>query len=49
MRVLTVFAHPDPRSFCRALLDRFTAGLAQAGHTVDLVDLYRIRFNPVYG
>jgi NAD(P)H dehydrogenase (quinone) len=29
MRVLTVYAHPDPRSFCHAVLDRLTAGLPQ--------------------
>ena len=33
MRVLTVYAHPNPKSFCHAVLDRFTAGLADAGHT----------------
>jgi membrane fusion protein, multidrug efflux system len=27
MKVLTVIAHPNPRSFCRAVLERFTAGL----------------------
>ena len=27
MNVLTVFAHPAPQSFCRAVLDRFDAGL----------------------
>ena len=49
MRVLTVFAHPDRRSFCGAVLDRFEAGLKQAGHDVEVVDLYAERFNPVFG
>ena len=48
MRVLTVYAHPDPRSFCHAVLDRFTAGLREAGHDVEIVDLYAIKFDPVF-
>jgi NAD(P)H dehydrogenase (quinone) len=49
MRVLTVYAHPNPASFCHAVLDRFTEGLNAAGHTCEVVDLYAIKFNPVYG
>jgi NAD(P)H dehydrogenase (quinone) len=48
MRVLTVYAHPNPTSFCHAVLDRFTQGLADAGHTYEVVDLYAIKFNPVF-
>ena len=48
MRVLTVYAHPNPTSFCHAVLDRFTQGLADAGHTCEVVDLYAIKFNPVF-
>ena len=48
MRVLTVYAHPNPKSFCHAVLDRFTAGLADGGHTVEVVDLYAIKFDPVF-
>ena len=48
MRVLTVYAHPNPSSFCHAVLDRFTQGLADAGHTCEVVDLYAIKFNPVF-
>lgn len=47
MHVLTVFAHSNPKSFCRAILDRFTAGLNEAGHTNEVVDLYAIGFDPV--
>jgi NAD(P)H dehydrogenase (quinone) len=49
MKVLTVYAHPNPKSFCHAVLERFTAGLKDAGHTSEVVDLYAIRFNPVFG
>ena len=47
MRVLTVFAHPEPKSFCRAVLDQFGRGLADAGHDHDVIDLYAERFDPV--
>jgi putative NADPH-quinone reductase len=48
MKVLTVYAHPDPRSFCHAVLEQFTAGLHEAGHGVKVVDLYAIKFDPVF-
>src|SRR5512142_2208657 len=48
MRVLTVYAHPNPKSFCHAVLEEFTAGLREAGHTVEVVDLYAINFDPVF-
>ena len=47
MRVLTVYAHNNPRSFCHGVLERFSAGLAEAGHTNELVDLHAIKFDPV--
>jgi NAD(P)H dehydrogenase (quinone) len=49
MKVLTVYAHPSPVSFCHAVLERFTQGLADAGHACEVVDLYAVKFNPVYG
>ena len=48
MNVLTIYAHHNPRSFCHAVLERFTEGLRDAGHTNEVVDLYAIRFNPVF-
>ena len=48
MKVLTVYAHHDPRSFCHSALERFTAGLSDAGHTSEVVDLYAINFDPVF-
>lgn len=47
MKILTVYAHPDPKSFCHAVLQQFTKGLEDAGHTNEVVDLYAIGFNPV--
>jgi NAD(P)H dehydrogenase (quinone) len=48
MKILTVYAHPDPQSFCAALRDRFVSGLREAGHEVELADLYAEKFNPVF-
>ena len=48
MRVLTVYAHPNPKSFCHAILQQFTKGLEDAGHVSEVVDLYAIHFDPVF-
>lgn len=48
MRVLTIYASPNPQSFCHALLEQFTRGLNDAGHESEIVDLYAIKFNPVF-
>ena len=48
MRILTVYAHPNPKSFCHAILQKFTKGLEDAGHVSEVVDLYAIRFDPVF-
>lgn len=48
MKVLIVFAHPNPLSFTKAVLDHFVRGLQDAGHSYEIVDLYKIKFNPVF-
>lgn len=47
MKVLTVYANPNPRSFCHAILEQFSQGLREAGHINEVVDLYAIKFDPV--
>jgi NAD(P)H dehydrogenase (quinone) len=47
MNILTIYANPSPRSFCHAILERFSQGLKAAGHGNEVVDLYAMRFNPV--
>ena len=47
MRVLYLYCHPVEDSFHGAIRERALAGLAQAGHEVDLVDLYADGFDPV--
>ena len=49
MKVLIVYAHPNLRSFNRAVLEAFTKGLSEGRHTYEVVDLYSIRFNPCLG
>jgi len=47
MKVLIIYAHPNPISFTHAILDHFVKGLKDAGHQYEIVDLYKIKFNPV--
>jgi putative NADPH-quinone reductase len=47
MRVLVVFAHPKRDSFTGRLLDSFAQGLEEAGHDVEIADLYGERFQPL--
>ena len=47
MRVLVVCAHPIPWSLNHAILESFTKGLVDGGHTYEVVDLYAIKFDPV--
>lgn len=48
MNVLIVFAHPERASFNGAMADVACDTLRAAGHTVELSDLYRMRFDPVH-
>lgn len=47
MNVLLVHAHPEPKSFGAAMRDRGLQALVEAGHTVQVSDLYAMNFNPV--
>jgi putative NADPH-quinone reductase len=47
MRVLLVYCHPLEGSYNAALRDRALQALREAGHEVELVDLYREGFDPV--
>jgi NAD(P)H dehydrogenase (quinone) len=48
VKVLTIYAHPDTRSFCHGVLERFTDGLRDAGHESEVIDLHGIKFDPVF-
>lgn len=47
MKVLVVFAHPEPNSFGHALLERGVQALSERGHEVVVSDLYGMNFNPI--
>jgi len=49
MKILYVYCHPLPESFHAAIRQEALAGLDEAGHTVDLCDLYAEKFDPVMG
>lgn len=44
MHVYILFAHPSKNSFNRAVLEAFTRGLGEAGHTYEIGDLYGMDF-----
>lgn len=44
MHVYVIFAHPSKRSFSRSVLDAFTKGLKEAGHSYEIADLYEMGF-----
>ncbi len=48
MRVLVVYAHPNPGSFCHAVLEQVTRGLRDGGHRYEVIDLHAMRFDPVF-
>lgn len=47
MNVLIVHAHPEPQSFTTAMKDLAVQELSNAGHQVEVSDLYAMNFNPV--
>ena len=48
MKVLVVFGHPNPKSFNSAVLESFTKGLKDAGHSFEVSNLYTQNFNPSF-
>lgn len=47
MKVLVIYCHPVPESFCAAIRDRVMDTLAASGHETRLIDLYAEGFDPV--
>lgn len=47
MRVLTIVSHPRRDSLTFAVAERFVQGLKDAGHEVEIADLYGEEFNPL--
>jgi len=47
MQISVILAHPDPKSFNRAIADTVARELTGNGHEVNFHDLYAERFDPV--
>lgn len=47
MRVLVIYCHPLPDSFCAALRDSVLEAVAADGNEARLIDLYAEKFDPV--
>ncbi len=47
MRILIVYCHPVPDSYCAALLGAAQTALSGRGHEIRVVDLYAEQFDPV--
>ncbi len=47
MNILLVYAHPNPRSFNRAILETVDAELCERGHATCIRDLYQMQFRSV--
>ncbi len=44
MHVYILFAHPSKKSFSQSVLEAFTRGLTEAGHSFQVGDLYEMGF-----
>jgi NAD(P)H dehydrogenase (quinone) len=44
MNVLIIYAHPNPRSFNQAILEKVDATLREQGHATQIHDLYQMQF-----
>jgi len=47
MNHLVVYAHPNPESFCKGILDTVVRASEEKGADVRVRDLYQIRFDPI--
>lgn len=49
MKILIVYAHPEPQSFNGSLKDKAVETLQKQGHEAIVSDLYAMNFDPVAG
>ncbi|MCX9011867.1 MAG: NAD(P)H-dependent oxidoreductase [Candidatus Methanoperedens sp.] len=47
MNHLIIYSHPNPKSFCHAILETAVKELKSKGHEVAVRDLYELGFDPV--
>lgn len=49
MNILIIYAHPEPKSFNGSMKDLASHVLQEAGHSVQISDLYSLGFDLVGG
>ena len=47
-KIFIVYGHYNEKSFNAAIRDTFIKTVTEIGHRVDVVDLYKEKFNPVF-
>ncbi|MBU5592211.1 NAD(P)H-dependent oxidoreductase [Clostridium sp. MSJ-4] len=47
MKNLIVYAHPNPKSFCNAIVESIVKKSEEKGNETKVRDLYKLNFNPV--
>jgi len=47
-KIFLVYGHYNEKSFNAAIRDIFTKTVEEKGHSVDTVDLYKEKFDPVF-
>ena len=47
-KIFIVYAHYDDASFNASIKKTFIKAAEETGHQIDLVDLYKEKFNPVF-
>ena len=47
-KIFLIYGHYDDKSFNAAIRDTFIETVENRGHTVDVIDLYKEKFNPVF-
>ena len=47
-KIFLIYGHYDDKSFNAAIRDTFIKAAEEKGHSVDSIDLYKEKFNPVF-
>tara|TARA_S200000501_G_scaffold268737_1_gene252423 strand:- start:182 stop:358 length:177 start_codon:yes stop_codon:yes gene_type:complete len=47
-KIFLIYGHYDDQSFNASIRDTFTKAAKEVGHSVDIVDLYKEKFDPVF-
>ena len=47
-KIFIIYGHYDENSFNAAIRDTFIKSVEKKGHSVDLIDLYKEKFDPVF-